>query len=189
MTNLTKSFAQYKHYLILIVALLLANYIVLPLSEWQTEQQQTLALITKKSDKVNQLLSSKADYADSLKKVDSDLEQMRKFVFAEADEAKFKLSAQSKIENILNTSDCTIQRIDFKGDSKVDNSLSRWRVELRFTGDAVCLTQTTRGLESLVPNISIADFNVNHRGLTEEVKGSFNAVMNVSLWHLIEANE
>lgn len=183
MKSLVTSVAQYKHYFILIAALLAANYLVLPMSEWQTEQQQTLALITKKSDKVSNLLSSETEYVEQLTKVTNDLQQMRRYVFDDADEAKFKLTAQSKIEQILNEAECNIQRINFKSDTQVREKLIRWQVELRFKGDALCMTQTTRGLESLVPNISIADFNMNHRGLTDEVEGQLNAVMNVTLWH------
>lgn len=187
MKNLVVSFAQYKHYFILITTLLVANYVVLPMSVWQTEQQQTLALITKKSNKVSSLLASETEYAEQLTKVTNDVQHMRRFVFDDADEAKFKLTAQSKIEQILNEAECNIQRINFKGNTQVREKLIRWQVELRFKGDALCMTQTTRGLESLLPNISISDFNVNHRGLTDEVEGHFNAVMNVTLWHWLGA--
>lgn len=186
MKNLVNSFAQYRHYLLIIVALVVANYIILPLSELQEEQQQKLALLSKQSNKVSNLLANEADYDNLLEQADNNLQQMRGFVFIQPDESSFKLIAQAQLEKVLNNAECDIQRINFKGDTKVSDELSRWRVELRFKGDATCLTQTTRGLEVSMPSINIADFNVNHRGLDEKVAGEFNAVMNVTLWHLIK---
>jgi hypothetical protein len=186
MNNIMNSFTQYRHYFFIILALMVANYAILPLSELQEEQQQTLSLLSKQSNKVRNLLANEADYDNLLEQVDNNLQQMRSFIFIQPDVSAFKLIAQAQLERVLNNAECDIQRIDFKGDTKVSDKLSRWRVELRFKGDATCLTQTTRGLEASIPSIHIADFNVNHRGLDKKVAGEFNAVINVTLWHLIE---
>lgn len=183
MNKLLGTFKQYQHYLVLMSALVLANYVVVPLSEWQLEQQQTHALVAKQSNKIEHLIANKTSYAEQLNSINQQLDKITAFVFTDADEAKFKLSAQSNIEKILNTAECSIERIDFKGDTLVLPTLSRWRVELRFTGDAMCLTQTTRGLETMTPSAFVEDYNFNHRGFTGEAKGTFNAIINVNLWH------
>lgn len=185
MKSILESLAQYRHYLILLVALLLANHVIMPLSEWQEEQQQTLSLMTKRSDKANSLLASEGDFNLRQKELNDQLAEMKKFVFEEPDESKFKLSAQASIESILNGAACDIKRIDFKGRNNISDDLVSWRVELRFEGDILCLTKATREIESNLPSMSISDFNVNHRGLTSDVSGQFNSVVNLTLWHLI----
>jgi len=183
MNSLSDIFTKYKHYFIMIVMLLITSYIVIPLSEWQAEQQQTLALVAKKSGKVNNLLENETQFTEQLTQLDSELAKMKSFVFINANEAQFKLKAQSSLERILTEADCNVERIGFKGNELISKQLSRWSIEIRFKGDAVCLTKTTRGLESMLPNIKIESFNINHRNLNQETKGTFTAVMNVSAWH------
>ncbi|WP_286265493.1 hypothetical protein [Thalassotalea atypica] len=184
MSKLTQELTQYKHYLILLCALIVANYIVVPLSDWQTEQQQTYTLLDKKSDKISSLLNNQQEFGNQLALVNEEVKQIASFNYTQQDEAKFKLTAQSNIEKILSESGCSVDRIGFKGNTIVDERLSKWRIELRFKGDAVCLTKTTRAIETAKPLFNIEDFNFNHRNFDIDAKGSFNAVMNINAWHL-----
>ena len=184
MKNLASEFVRYKHYLLLIVALVIANYVVLPLSEWQQEQQRSYALLEKRSVKTENLIRNKQSFNIESEKLSNDVANISKFIYTDKDEAKFKLNAQSKLEKILNDADCQIDRIGFKGSTVVDEKLSNWRVEVRYTGDAVCLTKTFRLIESANPIFNIVTYNANHREFKAEANGNFVVVLNLNAWHL-----
>lgn len=175
---------KYKHYLVLLLALIVANYIVMPLSEWQSSQQQTVTLLEKKLAKTKDLLHNSSSLDHSLDKVSTQLKQFEQLSFIAKDEASFKLVAQEKIEKALAQAACKIERIGFKGNTQLRDNIERWSLEIRYKGDAVCLVQTTRLLESMKPIVKIDSYNVNHRGFTTEATGSFNARLNVSVWFL-----
>ena len=184
MNKLVQEANNYKHYFIVLVALLIANYVVMPLSDWQVEQQQKYSLLKKRSSKIELLVENKEQYDAEFVKIDTDVEKITQYIYTDSEEAKFKLLAQSKIEKILKDSECNVDRIGFKGNTIIDDSLSKWRVEIRFNGDAVCMTKTVRLLESSTPKFNINNYNANHRGFDNNAAGSFVTVMNLDAWHI-----
>jgi hypothetical protein len=177
---------KYKHYLLIIAALILANYVVVPLDEWQTEQQQSLQLLNKQYNKTQSLLNNKDQLAAQLVKSQANLAKVEKIIFVNSSEDKFKLMVQSLIEKELSVGECQIERIGFKGSIEVSADIQRWTMEVRFNGDINCMTTATRKVESLSPHLKITGFNFNHRGLTQEVTGKFNAQINIDAWYLEE---
>lgn len=184
-----ESLAKYKHHLFIIVALLAANYVLMPMAQWQEEQVQTLNLLKKQQAKVVNLVSSKDTLQSKLADIENNFVQAKGYLFTEEKEAIFKLNAQSAVESVLLNAGCNIERIGFKGDTAVSSALTRWTMELRFKGDSVCLTKTTRGLETLKPTVQIVDHNFNHRSLNMEGEGHFNAQITTNTWHYREAND
>ena len=176
---------KYKHYLILLSALLLANYVLIPLQEWQAEQQVNLQLISKQSNKIQTLIQNEGSLIKELKEAKEKLSKVNEIIYMDVDEDKFKLTVQSVIEKALANGKCEIERIGFKGSTLVGASIERWFMEVRFSGDLICLTNTTRAIETLTPFVKIVDYNFNHRGLKPDVKGDFNAQINLNVWRKV----
>lgn len=174
---------KYKHYLIILAALIIANYVLVPLSEWHDEQQSQLNLVSARYDKTQDLLTKKDLLAAELLNVDKQLKQIDGYLFQSASEDQFKIIAQNKIEKAITTSECSIERIGYKGSQAVVEGISRWSMELRFKGDIYCMLAVTRKLESMKPYVRIDDHNFNHRGLNKKLKGQVNGLIRLSLWH------
>lgn len=175
---------KYKHYLILLSALLLANYIIVPLSGWQTTQQETLVLLENKYNKTQMLLDSGESFDLKSASLDKKLGLIGQVLFKSKDEATFKQIAQSTIENLLTKAECKIERIGFKGSTVLNNNIEKWSLEIRYKGDAICLLKTTRAIESMQPYVRIESYNAVHNGLKKDAAGNFNASLNVSVWYM-----
>lgn len=175
---------KYKHYLILLMALLIANYVILPLNDWQITQQQTLELLEKKQNKTQMLLQNSESFNLQTIELNKQLAVANQVLFNSKDEATFRQVAQSKIESILTEAECKIERIGFKGSTALNHNIEKWNLEIKYKGDAVCLLKTTRAIESMQPHVRIVDYNINHRGLTKEAAGDFNAKIEVSVWYM-----
>lgn len=179
---MTAQINKYKHYLFIVGALVLANFFLIPLSEWQQELRHSVELIEKQQGKVDNLVGAKDDLISSLTESEKKIKNLERFMFLSSSDNKFKLSAQSKLENILNAAGCTIERIGFKGNSAVTKSTLRWSMDVRYKGDFGCMVQATRKLESLTPYIDIVGYNLNHRGFTKALEGVFNAQLQIDVW-------
>jgi hypothetical protein len=174
---------KYKHYLLILMALLLANYTVMPMVEWSENQQSNLLLIEKQFNKTQSLLDNKDLLTEKLFLSKHELLKVKELVYLESSVDKFKLKVQSVIESVLASGKCETERIGFNGNVVVNAKIQRWLMEVRFKGDINCLTKATREIESLSPYIKIVTYNLNHRGLTEEVTGKLNARMNLNVWY------
>lgn len=179
---------KYKHYLLVLIALLLTHYIVMPLVEWSKEQHTNLFLIEKQYDKTQSLLGKQSLLSESLKSSQKELLKIKEVAYEEQSVDKFKLKVQSSIEKALTSGGCETERIGFQGSTEVVDTIQRWAMEIRFKGDVLCLTHLTRKLESLSPYMQIDSYNLNHRGLTNEVAGKLNARVNLNVWYK-EVNE
>ena len=174
---------KYKHYFVLLSALLLANYVLVPLSAWQETQLNTLKLLTKKYNKTQELFKGNDKISIKENELVEKMALYNSALFKTKDLATFKLRAQSKIEKFLTESNCKIERIGFKGNSILEHNIERWTLEIRYKGDALCVLNTTRTLESMQPKVRIDSYNVLHQGLKEDALGEFNANLNVSVWY------
>ncbi|GAA6203359.1 hypothetical protein [Thalassotalea sp. SU-HH00458] len=176
------NFAKYKHYLIIISALMLVNYLIIPLVEYTDEQQESLTLLVKKQTKVESLFQREEFLNESLQESSNRVKNYETVLFDADNDEDFKLIAQSIIEKAIMTGGCTIERIGFKGDTPISANIKRWQLETRYRGDIRCLVSTTRAIESLTPYVKIFSYNFNHRGLTKVVDGMFNAQMTFEIW-------
>lgn len=179
---------KYKHYLIVLAALLVANYVIVPLSELHDEQKLNLQLLSKQYEKTQSLMGNQDTLTEKLADSNKQIALLDKVLFIDSSEAQFKLAAQSLVEKTLLDGKCDIERIGFIGNTQVNKSIERWLMEVRLKGDINCLTYTTRTLESLSPHIEINEYNFNHRSLTENVSGKLNAQIQLNVWYK-EVNE
>lgn len=174
---------KYKHYLLILGALVLANYILIPLSEWQEELKQNLVLLKKQDSKVNDLINEKGDLQKALDVSNIAIKEFNGALFNFPSEGEFKIAAQAKIEKALASTKCSIERIGFKGSNEVTKNIKRWTIDIRYKGDLGCMTKATRVLEELTPYVDIVSYSMNHSGLTDELKGNLTGRMEVGVWY------
>lgn len=172
-----------KHYLLIIGALLIANYILVPLSDWQVELKQNTALLDKQKRKVDNLVDNSDYLNEALESSEKSIAALNKVLFVIPTTDKFKLTVQSKIEKALNDAGCSIERIGFNGETEVTQSITRWSMEMRYKGDLGCMTKATRAVESLSPYVQVESYNMNNRGFNKSLGGRFNAKLQVNVWH------
>ncbi len=180
---------KYKHYLLLLLALLLANYLLVPLTELQNDQQLNFSLLQKKQQKTNALLSGVGISSKKRAELATYLENSNHYLFLQESEASFKLAAQSQVEALLTSSGCDISRIGFKGSQQILPKVHKWNIEMRYKGDAECLIKTTRALETAKPYINIEEYSYGARGFDKTVKAEFNASLVVSVWYKANVNK
>jgi len=182
---MTKEINKYRHYLLIIGALVIANYLIVPLSDWQVELKQNLALLEKQEGKVSNLIHNQAKLETQLNESNEIIKQLNAALFLMPSEGEFKLSVQAIIEKAMIDAGCTIERIGFKGSNEVTANVVRWTMEIRYQGDIGCMTKATRALESFSPLIDIVSYNMNHRGLTEDLTGDLSGRMNIGIWNKV----
>lgn len=178
---------KYKHYLLLLLALLLANYVLVPLTELQVEQQNALNLLQKKQAKTNTLIESGDDFSQVNEQLTAYLKNSHDYLFTQKSEADFKLTAQTQIEQLLQTAGCDISRIGFKGNQQILQKVQKWHMEIRYKGDADCLVKTTRALETTKPYINIEEYSYSARAFDKAAQAKFNATLKVSVWYKANA--
>jgi hypothetical protein len=175
--------AKYKHYLFVLIALLVTNYLLVPLDEWQAEQKLHLQLVAKQHNKTQLLLNNEEQLSKKLIDSQRSLSKVDQVVFVNSNEDKFKLMVQSSIEKILADGQCKVERFGFKGVTEISAKLKRWLIDVRFKGDIVCMATVTRGVESLPSAVNIVSYNFSHRRLTEEVTGDLSASIQLNVWY------
>lgn len=172
---------KYKHYWLVLSGLMMANYILVPLLDWQDTQKQTNIMLSKRFDKTTQLFDTKEILQANAEAIDTKLVEVRKWVFTANTDAEFKLNTQQAIEKVLKKGNCQIQRFSFKGEELINDSTSKWTVESRVKGDILCLTQATRSLESMVPYVTVNKIVANHRGFESDIKEDFNVLFELTM--------
>jgi hypothetical protein len=175
---------RYRHYWLLIAALCLVHYIIMPLYQWQTSQQQQHTLLVKKQRKTLDLLADHSALTLEIGQINSQINSAISLVYNQQNETDFKIKAQQNIEQALKKAGCQIDRIGFKNSTIIQPGLWRWHLEVRYQGKSLCLIQSTRALETMQPLVKIEDYTINHRGFTIETTNSLSVSMNLSLWHL-----
>jgi hypothetical protein len=174
---------KYKHYLLIISALLLANYALIPLAEFQEEQLQTLQLLEKKQLKTASLMVNSEQYSKVSKQLTAHLRESEHYLFTQKTVADFKLAAQSQVDGLLQAAGCDIERIGFKGSQKILAEVEKWFMEIRYKGDVDCLLSTTRSLEMAMPYINIEEYNYHAREFDSQADADFIATLKVSVWY------
>lgn len=179
---------KYKHYLLLLLALLLANYALVPLAEVQDEQLQRRSLLQKKQSKIIALMNNGDGFSHVNKQLAAYLSNSHDYLFTQKSLADFKLKAQSQIEQLLQQSGCVISRIGFIGNQQILPQVNKWHMDIRYKGDAECLVKTTRALETAKPYINIEEYNYTARGFDKTAIAEFNATLKVSVWYKVVTN-
>jgi hypothetical protein len=179
------SLLKYKNHLLLMLALFLANFILMPLTELQSEQQLNLHLLQNKHKKTKALFNSNEGLSAKSAILATYLSKAEQYLFLQENEANFKLTVQSHIETLLTAAGCNVSRIGFKGNQPVSRNVQKWIMEIRFKGDVECVLKTTRALEIAKPYINIEKYSYSSRGFDKEVNTDLNAILTIGVWHKI----
>lgn len=174
-------FLKYKHHLIFLSALLIANFIVEPLIELQEELLVSNALLEKKQLKTASLLNNQESLGEINKKLTVSLNKANRYLFSHTTLSEFKLSAQSKVESLLTESNCKIERIGFKGNKQLLPELQKWYLEVQYQGDANCLIKATRAIESAQPSFVIEEYSYRANDFDKKIKTGLNARLTISV--------
>ena len=167
------------------LALFLANFILMPLTELQSEQQLSLHLLQNKQKKTKALFNSNEGLSAKSVILATNLSKAEKYLFLQENEANFKLTVQSHIETLLTAAGCNVSRLGFKGNQPISRNVQKWIMEIRFKGDVECVLKTTRALEIAKPYINIEKYSYSSRGFDKEVNTDLNAILTIGVWHKI----
>lgn len=173
---------KYQHYLIVLAALLVANYITSPLWEYQKEQRAEIQLLDKQVSKIERLINNQALFDKQFTNVKENETAIAHYIFQENDEAKFKLQVRLALEKILTTAKCDVDRITWKYSAPINSSLKKWSLEARFKGNPACMITTTRLLGSYEPLMRVDDFSYRTRKLNGQVSNKISARLMLNIW-------
>ncbi|MBU2891941.1 hypothetical protein KO495_01230 [Colwellia sp. D2M02] len=180
---------KYKHYLILLAALLILSYVTIPLWELQKEQRGELDLLERKMMKTEQLLSKSDLYSQMLADSKAKEQAIEPYLFIESTESQFKLVVQQQLEKVITGADCTVQRISWKGSSVINQDLNSWELSARFKGNPACMIKVTRALDSTIPLIRVKDFSISARRIDGQVGNRVSAAFELFALHYVKASE
>ena len=170
---------KYKHHIIILVALLVAHYVIMPLWELQQSQRSEIKMLSKQRSKINTLIDRKDLFQEELNKAQQKKATIAPYLFQEPNEGKFKLAAQLKLEQLLSKASCTVERISWKSDTEIDSTLTKWMVEARYNGNPSCIIQTTRFLAAEKPLMRVHNFDYSSRRINGEVRNKIRANLSI----------
>jgi hypothetical protein len=173
---------KYKHYLAILAALLLVEWLVIPLYDNQYALQQKAKASEKRIAKIEQLISKKDALLITQFKLDKDLAKATPLIFEASDEASFKITAQSGIESALKSASCSLEQIGWEGSSPINDKITRWQLKARYVGDANCLLIATRNLEKMQPIVRIDSYFYGGKAIEKKPNSKVTANVDLVMW-------
>ncbi len=168
----------------MLAALLLANFLVVPLWQLMQEQKQEINLLSTHELKLNTLIANASRYQGLINKAEQNEQEIQAYVFSQASEAKFKLTVQQKLEALFAEAKCSVQRINWKSATPVSEGITRWSVQTRFKGNPACMIKITRALGETKPLLRVQDFVFTSRKIDGQVRNKINAVVELFVLHM-----
>lgn len=173
---------KYKHYLIILVALLVANEITVPLYEAITVEQQKLFLTTKRVAKTEAVIAQTNAIEMNEVKVMVAKKKADSLFYKAESESQLKLLAQEKIESILAQSGCEFSAITWKGNQPLNEEISEWRIEVRYNANPSCIISATRNIEAATPVIRIGDYIYGGKKINSRPNEQLRGTLELKLW-------
>ena len=173
---------KYKHYLLLIAALIIINFVLEPLWQHAIDTQNKVQLMQKKADKIAGLLSVKDGVDEQDQLMTSKRVSLQPYLFPASSESEFKLLAQGKVESVLADANCNIDSIGWKSRSKIEQSLIRWTLEARYKGNAECALKAVRAFEHQKPVINIAEYSLAGSEVSGNKRNKMVIQLNLVMW-------
>lgn len=173
---------KYKHYLLILGALLVTSFVFEPLWQAVLDLQKQTQLKQARADKVSSLVSVEEQIEKQAGLMSIRTLKLQPYLFPASSEAEFKLLAQGKIESVLSDASCRPDRIGWLSRTKVDDSLIRWTLEARYRGNASCALKATRGFESMTPVVKIASYSYGGSEVSGKKNNSMVILVNLVMW-------
>lgn len=165
---------RYKHYFLFLIALIILNFVILPLFILQSEQQENINLLNRKLLKTESLINNKEILKKQNEIITHNELLIPQYTF-KGNTDDVKLSIQKTIEETITKANCQLSRVSFTGEEQLSTLLVRWRVEARYKGDINCLMKASRAFEQNKPLISINSFTYNGNKLELDKFAIMNA--------------
>ncbi|MBR8842488.1 hypothetical protein [Pseudoalteromonas sp. JC3] len=173
---------KYKHYALIIIALIFAVYIVEPLREHIDATKSEVQVLQLRANKLEELVTQ-ADTLSSEESVSEvEKERAKEWVFVAEAESAFKIKVQEQLEKILTASECQVERIGWEVSTQPFELVKKWNVELKFSGNPICMVKVTRALEGNKPMYILDGFAFQTRSWGGGIDNKIEASLKVSLF-------
>lgn len=176
---------KFKHHLLFLAALLIANYIIEPLWQNQTELKSKANSIENRVNKVEHLITQKELLEIQQGKIQLNLFKFLPLLYKQKNEAVFKLTAQTAIETSLKEANCEVEQIGWQGSESLSNDIRRWQLDARFKGGPSCLLTAARELESLKPIVRVNDYFYGGRRIDSDPSSIVRAQLELVMWQYL----
>jgi len=167
----------------LIVILVVIKFAIVPIFEWQDSQLSEVKLLTKRLNKIEQVLANENENSALNQKLQLTLGKGEKALFIYNTESTFKLAQQKFIQSLLNKHNLKLQNIGFQAQTFIPEfKAMQFSVQVRFTGkteEAIALVNT---IEQNEERIAIDKFNLSFKGLGNKSLGRANGMLTLFLY-------
>jgi hypothetical protein len=144
--------------LAVLAVLVLAKFVLLPLSEWQQQQLSELALLHNKLEKTKRLVLSKEELAAAFSAVEKPYKTLAEKVPQTSDKQKYRLEFQQQLESLLATHRVQVVSFAWQGDKPVAGAdISEARIELRLRGMPADYVSAIADLQQQMPLFKTED--------------------------------
>lgn len=177
---------KYKHYLILISALLIVKYALVPLYDNLLIEQSNYVREHERLNKIETLVEHKSELDELGEKQLFEVMKAEKLVYRQSDDSILKLEIQRQIEKILKQVGCDVEQVAWKGSVSINDSLKLWQLDTRYKGNASCLLNATREIESISPLIRIQSYFYGAKEITKGKHVNVTANLELVMWQYVK---
>jgi len=176
---------KFKHHLLFLAALIIANYVVVPLWENQNKLKNKTFRIESRVNKVERLITQKELLEVQQGKIQLNLFKLLPLLYKQKNEAVFKLTAQTAIEASLKQANCEVEQIGWQGSTELSKDITRWQLDARFKGGPNCILTAARELESLKPIVRIENYFYGGRRIDSDPSSVVRAQLKLIMWQYL----
>lgn len=160
----------------LIAILLCFKIIFIPIIDWQDQKLAKLALLDKKIDKINYLLSNEDVIEQQSQEIEIRLNDVSERFFPAQNGDKFKLEQQKLIESHLKQYELSITNIGWKNRSDVSGvPLKAFRIEYGVSGKTVKVIDYLLSITNQEPMVELTGLTFKFRKQSIGKLGSVSA--------------
>lgn len=182
-----KELIKYKHYFIVIAAILMATYVTDPLWLLYQEQKETLALSEKRTEKAQALVANRDELEALFTQLKEDNTKAASLLFTENTEGEYKLAVQNNLEEILSSAGCTLNIISWDEAAQTLSQIESRNVKVDLSGSPLCLAKTVRLVESNKPLLRIERYAYGARGWYGQISESLEVELTVKSWRKVQS--
>lgn len=174
---------KYKHYFIVIAALLFGLYITDPLWVSYKELTQTKTLNAVRANKLTTLLTQQTQLQQQLAQAQEAAKSITPYLFNQTTESDFKLKAQQAVEQALKQAQCNLERVEWQGKVQLAPLLEQWVLSIRYNGQPLCLVKASKAIELLKPTVRFKEYAYNGRSFTGNPNENISADIDLIMWN------
>ncbi|MCG7566515.1 hypothetical protein MHM95_09450 [Pseudoalteromonas sp. CnMc7-15] len=178
---------QYKHYLIVIAALLVATYVSDPLWQYHQQLAQEAQLSERRANKIAALLDNREQLEQQLESAKAARQQLLPYVYHGKPLSEVKLDVQKSVQAVLKASQCTLETLNWEEPNEVTPRLKQLRFTVNLKGAPLCLVAMTRGIETLMPIVRYQGYSYGGNNWQGKPNERVNSEARLSTWYFEEA--